>query len=363
MKPNISTHLRIIWTIATKDIIGSLKNLTFLGIVIGVGLLMLGSQALSFLTRANSKPRAYYFDPGKSIIIREIVRHRELDFFPAESFQDMMHIVGSSATPVLGLVIPANFDQDINNNSPVIIEGYRIHWANPTEISSIKNYFEDVLSTKVGVPIQIFLIDENVHPASDGIGFTSMIRIGFVMGVMTIGLILVPLLITEEKENHTFDVLIISPAKISHILAGKAIAGMFYSLVAAVFMFLFTAHWIVHWGIAILAVLFGALCTVSIGLLLGSIFDNPIQINMWAGIFIVLFLFPVLLWPSFQIKLNTSLVYLIQVIPSFTMSKLIGVSFTKNITFNDLWGNLAASVTFIIVTLGLVYRQIIKMDK
>jgi ABC-type Na+ efflux pump permease subunit len=363
MNSNITEHIRIIWTIASKDIRDSIKNKTVLGILIGVGFLMLSSQAMPLIMKANAKPRAFYYDTGKSTALRAIYRSREIDFFPVDTLQDMKNAVGSSSVPVLGLVIPSGFDLAVEHGSTILLQGYGVHWARSSEIDDLITHFQDSLSRMTAQTIEIQLVDESVYPNPDEPGFTDMIVTGLVTSVVTISLILVPLLILEEKENHTFEVLIISPAKISHLLAGKSIAGMLYALVAATVMLSFSARWIVHWELVILGVILGALASVSLGLFFGITFKNITTVNLWVGIGIVLLLFPTFLWTSIQNKLSTPIRILFQAFPSFAMSNMVGVSLLEGFSFTDILGNTVVLIGFVIVTLSLVRWQIMKLDK
>ena len=79
------------------------------------------------------------------------------------------------------------------------------------------------------------------------------------------------------------------------MVAGKALAGVFYCLVTAAAVFAFNAALIVHWGLAILAAIFGSLFTVSLGLLLGSIFENKQQMTLWGFLLLNVMLVPAFL--------------------------------------------------------------------
>jgi ABC-2 type transport system permease protein len=56
--------------------------------------------------------------------------------------------------------------------------------------------------------------------------------------MLTMGILLVPTLMLEEKQTRTMDALLVSPASISQVVIGKAIAGFFYILVTAAIVYL-----------------------------------------------------------------------------------------------------------------------------
>ena len=362
-KTGFRESARIIWAIASKDIVDAIKNKLVLGILIGIGFMMLSSQALPLLLKNNSEPRAFFYDEGKSALIKEIVRSRDLDFFPSDSLQDLRVAVGASAVPVLGLVIPANFDELVEDNSPIELEGVSIHWAKPSEVAALITHFESELSSRTGQSVRIRMAQEQIYPDSQSLGFTVMIVTGLVIGVMSLGLILVPVLVMDEKENHTLEALLISPAKTYHLLIGKSLVGIFYSLLAALVMFAFTWHWIVQWDIVILAVVLGSMCAVALGLLLGSAFENFATVNMWVGGIIMVMMIPVFLWTSIVDKLSSPVKLLFQALPSLAMSKMVTFSFSDQFPLKELFTNSVVMILFIIVILSLVGWRIRRMDR
>jgi len=361
-KSKFNEFNRIIWAIALKDIVDAIKNKLVLGIIIGVGFMMLSSQALPLLLKNNSEPRDFFFEEDRSTVLKKIVRSRELDFFPTDSMEELRVAVGSSAVPVLGLIIPENFDRLVENSASIVLQGYRIHWAESPEVVSLIAYFEGELSDRVGRKIRIHLVEEKIYPDSDTLGFTIMIVTGLVIGVMTLGLILVPILVLDEKENHTLEALLISPAKTYHLLIGKSIVGIFYSMVAALVMFVFTWRWIVQWDVVLLAVVLGSLSTVSVGLLLGSTFENFTTVNMWVGLTIVAFMAPVFLWTSIVSKLNPTLRVFFQSLPSVAMANMVNISFTNLDSKQEILANSLVMVAFSMVILVLVGWRISKGD-
>lgn len=71
----------------------------------------------------------------------------------------------------------------------------------------------------------------------------------------------------NTKGTYTLDALLVSPARLWQVVAGKALAGLFYCLAAAVVVFAFNTRIVVHWEIAALAAVLGAAFAVAVGLL------------------------------------------------------------------------------------------------
>jgi ABC-2 type transport system permease protein len=362
-KRNWYRGLGMIWAIALKDIGDAIQNKTILGIMIGVAFMMLSSQALSLLVKGQSEPAAELYDMGKSTQIRELVRSREYRIGLSDSFEEMEEVVSQSPDIRLGIELPANFDEVMNSQDFIELQGYYPHWANRTTIADRVIYFEELLSRAIGISVRIQVSGNSVYPSPDEIGYSVMISTGIVMGVMTIGLILTPILIIDEKETHTLDVLLLSPARIRHMLIGKSLVGLFYAMIASMVIFVISGCWIVHWWVVIPAVLLGALCAVVTGLLIGSIIDNFATVNLWIGLIIVFFLLPVFLWSSIAPKLPELLQTTLRWLPSLAMFKLVSISLAETVSIQQILALISAMVVFILLMLLIVAWWIRYQDR
>ncbi len=354
---------RMIWAIARKDIVEAIQNKTILGILIGVGFMMISTQALSLLVRWQRQPPIVILDQGTSTTIRELVRSRTFRIRLADSQDDLSNLVSQSSEPVLGLVIPANLDDLVDGNDPLELQGFYLHWVKPSKVTALVVYFEEKLSLFFGLPIRIQTVDNLVYPKVDALGYSTMISAGLVLGVFTIGLIMVPILLIEEKETRTLDALLLSPVRIHHLLIGKSLAGLFYATSASVMIFVFSAHWIVHWWVVILAVLLGAFCAVITGLLIGAIFDNITSVNLWTGLIIAFFLLPVFLWSSIAPNLPEFLQTILKFLPSLAMSEMVSLSLVETITFDQVLPNIIAMGAFTLLIFSLVAWNIRRIDR
>jgi ABC-2 type transport system permease protein len=356
-------NLRIIWAIAAKDITDAIKNKVIQGVLIGVGFMILSSQALSFLARLNEEPAAHFWDQGKSITLKEIVRSRELDFYAREDFVELQIVVSQSVKPVLGIVIPSDFDDQAEIGDLIELQTYYLHWLPSEKIAELVSYFEDNLSRMTGLSIRIITEGNQIYPPAEGDGYPMMIAFGMVLGVMTIGLILTPYLIIDEKETRTLDALLISPARPTHLLIGKSLTGLFYSLTASLLIFIFSWRWIVHWDLIILAVILGGLCAVSIGLLVGTLFETATTVNMFVSLLIAGLLLPMYLGTSLAPKLSPIIKTIFQGLPSIAMYKLVRQSFTEVASLNGVWINIAILIIWALVVLAVVAWRIRRMDR
>jgi ABC-2 type transport system permease protein len=142
------------------------------------------------------------------------------------------------------------------------------------------------------------------------------------------GIFLVPSLLFEEKETKTMQALLVSPASISQVVLGKALAGVFYILVTALVIFAFSFAEVVHWEIALLFVACGAFFSVAIGLLLGSLFDKQQDMVGWmTGL--LLFLVGAILVQSLNMQLPVFVKEILPWLPSVALADICRVVYSE----------------------------------
>jgi ABC-2 type transport system permease protein len=359
----LKENLRIVSAITAKDITDAIKNKIVQGVLIGVAFMVLSSQALALLVGLKDEPTAFFWDQGKSPAIKEIVRSRELNLYPREDLVDLKDSVSRSVEPVIGIVIPVDFDERIAKGKLIYLQAYYPRRIAAESINEVVNYFKSELNARTGTGIVIEIAGNQIYPPAQSSGYPMMVALGIVLGVMTIGLVLTPYLIVDEKENHTLDAILVSPARTGHLLISKSLVGLFYSLIASTLIFILSWRWIVHWDIVLLAVFLGGLSAVSVGLLVGALFDAPTNVNMFVGLLLAFFLVPMYLWTSLATKLSPFLQTLVLALPSVAMYKLVGLSFTETPPTSSIGINLLILLAWIFITLGLIAWRIRRLDR
>jgi ABC-2 type transport system permease protein len=362
-KGSLMDNLRIIGAIAGKDIVDAVKNKTTISIIFGVVLLMLSSQALPLLLKLQSTHRAVFFDPGGSALLTDLKKSREFSLRQVDSLEVLKTAIREDSDILLGLVIPQNFDEQAEIETIVELEGYIIHWIPGEDLESAVSFFEEQLSNVSGTEIQISTDENLLYPMPTSDGYPFMVAMSVVLAVLSIGTLLTPYLITEEKEKHTMDLLRVSPASNPQVVIGKAITGTFYVLTAGAVVFAINQSLIVQWGLAIFILIIGALFTVSLGMLMGTIFDNPTNMNVWLGLVIIVLMVPVFVSHTMGASLPGALETIIQNFPTAAMTRLVRFSFSSASLTNSTWTDFGLLVVPALVLLALVIWQVKRMDR
>jgi ABC-type Na+ efflux pump permease subunit len=148
--------------------------------------------------------------------------------------------------------------------------------------------------------------------------------------------------VVEEKESHTLEALLVSPARFSEVIVGKALVGGVCCLLAAGIALAFNARYIVHWEVILLAAVMSAAFVVALGILVGILADNPTSAALWATpILLIILATTVALFfmnPTWPAILRQVLPWA----PGSVMINLFRLSVADQVPGGLLWANVAA---------------------
>jgi ABC-2 type transport system permease protein len=325
----------IIWAIAVKDIVDAIRNRTTISVIIGVALLMLSTLAMPLITRLSDVHQVTIYDAGASRIVAELKRNPEIRLLRATSHQELERLLGKSSGSMLGLALPPDFDLALEAGQALELDGFFAHWVGDKDAARERAFFEAQLLALSDQPVRIKIDNHAVYPGPDADGQPFLASLSLVVIIIIISGVLVPYLIMEEKESKTMDALLVSPASANQVIIGKAIAGMVYGLTAAAVVFAFNRVVVVHWGWSILVAVCGTLFAVALGLLLGSIFDNPQNMGLWMGVIFMILLLPMMLGTS-ALDLPALLDSIVPWIPSVALSRAFRIAFSGSVPLDQI---------------------------
>lgn len=318
--------LRIIRAIAAKDMLEALKNKIILSIMLGVALVVVNGALLPLLLERGTKPSAVIFDQGRSTIIRELSGDEDFRLVIVETREEMAEFITDGPGTWIGLAIPADFDQRAGGSQPIELEGYIAHWADQGKVSQWTTFFEQQLGLATWGTVSIDLDGNLLYPTADAGGQISINLTTLIIAVIAIGVALVPMLVVEEKESHTLEAVLVSPARFNQVITGKALVGFTYCLIAAAVVIFFNRHRIVHWDVVLLASLLTAAFAVALGILVGVLSDNPTSAVFWGGPLIAVMLAPTILQFFLNENWSSSIKSLIVWMPGSLMLNLYRLS-------------------------------------
>jgi len=332
-------NARVVAAFAQKDIVDAIRNRYLLGalltpvfVAVLLRILLPGINNLNF--------NVVVHDPDNSRLVAELRAMPQMKLITAASADVVANELEKSKA-VGGLAIPANFDADIAAGKQPEFVVYVNNKQNDIEQAMFRQLVERQFLALIRerLPARLTWIDVNKEATAqtpvmnlNQMLLPLLLLLTFAMA----GALVVPLLLVEEKEKRTLDFLLTSPASLTEIIAGKALTGVVYSVLLAGVLLAVNYKLIGNWPLTLLTIFLGVLFVVAVGLFMGSLFENTMQVNTWASG--VLFL---LLAPSFpSLRLPAVLERALQIIPTHYFVEALRLSLAGT-NSTRLWVNLA----------------------
>lgn len=348
---------RVIGAIAAKDITDAIKNRTILSVFIGVVVLLLTAQAMPLLSGLNDTPGVVVYAIARDEL-RQMRRYEGLNVRPADSPEAVQTAIGEAGDDRLGLVLSEPLPAD---DRPLTLTAYHVHWLSSEKVKAVQKATEAALGEVFDRPVSLEMVA--VYPTTDAGGQPAMTAVTFVMIILVVGATMVPFLFVEEREGKTMDMLLVSPATVSELVAGKALAGLVYVFVAAAVLLALQAYIIVHWPLAILAILLSGLMAVMIGLVLGVFFDNLGNLGLIGGPVLLLLLIPPVIEQFIAERAPAFLVTIIHWLPNTAMSRLLRTAMAGEFSTLDVLLDVILITGFVVVLFLLVVWRVRRMDR
>jgi ABC-2 type transport system permease protein len=262
---------------------------------------------------------------------------------------------------VLGLHVPAGFDQAVEAGQAQPLQAFVVHWAAAEDVAEMERTVERVVGEVADRPIEIAVAGQRLYPDPGEGGFTGLVAGMIVMTVMVTGMAFVPYLFVEEKETRTLEALLISPASIGQVVAGKALAGAAYCLAGAGAVIALNALYVVHWEATLLVVCCGTAMAVALGLLLGVLFDLPQQMGSIGALLMGALI--VAVFVSEMATLPAGILAVLRWVPTVAMAHALRLAFAESVPSALLAADLGAVLGAAGAVYILVAWRIRRMDR
>lgn len=353
---------RVVAAIAQKDLIDAIRNryllvalLTPVSVALLIRLMVPSVDSLKSLT-------IVVHDPGRSALVSQLRAVQRIKLVEADSETDVKAEV-EKIDANGGLVVPTNFDADVAAGKQPKLTAYLNNNKNAVEQARFRIVVERQVAALVERPPPaelnwINVSEETGTSTAGGIDLSQMLLpLLLLLTFGMTGALVVPLLLVEEKEKRTMDFLLTSPAKLTEVIAGKALTGVVYSVLIAGVLLAFNRHLVGNWPLTTLTILLGLLLIVAIGLLMGSLFRTTMQINTWASLALLLLITPSFPFLGSPAMLETAMRF----IPTYYFVEALKMSLAGT-SAPRLWGYLAVVlgctvVTFLAVTWAMRREQ------
>lgn len=343
-------NLNIVSAIARKDVIDAIRHRYLLTALVTPLFVTLLFRVLLPGVNDNKLLTIVVHDAGGSGLVTELRKTPQISVVLADSADATGREV-ERIKAIGGLVVPAGFDADLAANKQPELTVYVNNQKTIFEQAAFRRLLDQLVHSfaKQPEPARLVWVDVDKAANDSALGATTLNQMLLpLLLILTFGMtgaFVVPLLIVEEKEKRTLDFLLSSPASLNEIIAGKALTGVVYTVLIAGILLGINRHSIQNWPLTSLTILVGLLFVVGVGLVIGSVLRNTMQVNTWAGLVLIL-----LLAPSMPlIGLSGWFDKAMRIIPTYYLSEALKLSIAGTIS-SKLWVYLAVLLvcTFIV---------------
>ena len=334
-------NLNIVSAITRKDVVDAIRHRYLLTALVTPLFVALLFRVLLPGGNSNKILTIVVHDAGGSGLVAELRQTPQIGVVEVASADATAGEVKKQKA-IGGLVVPTGFDADLAANKQPELTVYVNNEKTIFEQAAFRRLLDQIVRSfaKQPEPARLNWIDVDKTANDRNPGGTSLDQMLLpLLLILTFGMIgafVVPLLIVEEKEKRTLDFLLSSPASLNEIIAGKALTGVAYTVLIAGLLLVINRQHIHNWPLTLLTILLGLLFVVGVGLVIGSLLNNTMQVNTWASVVLI-----VLLAPSFpSIGIAGWFDRAMRVIPTYYLSEALKWSM-EGVVSSQLWMYLA----------------------
>jgi ABC-2 type transport system permease protein len=342
-------NLRTSLAIMRKDVTDAIKNQFILAfLAMPLVLALLAKLIFSGSATDAQKLKVIVYDPDHSRLVAALQAMPNIQILEVDAEERVEERVMESISAnkaIGGLVIPAGFDASVAAQEQPQLTGYLNYQPlNEAQRRTFQQLLQQQVSALTPPPASIVwaeagVLSESQNQARRFVFEDFLLVLTFTLPVVLVGVMIIPLLLVEEKEKRTLTFLLTSPASITDIVVGKALLGLVLNLAITGIVVGLNQGWKGNWVITFLALFLGALFVVPVGLLLGTLFDNAMQLNTWGNVPIMLLLLPSF-FPASFIPFPALQTFL-RFIPTHYLVDTLNLSLAGVASIAQVWGNLA----------------------
>jgi len=357
----LRAYLRILWAITAKDVMEGIRNKNAIGVILSALFVVIMYRFLPLLTGADEQLRVLVHDAGISAIVPVLEDSPALRVYRLSSQEKVAQALAEDGDLTkIGLVIPADYDEGVAKGDEPTLTGYVMRWASESQARDALHAIEGEIAAETGISVKIE--ERRVDLLPDGVGGGLMPAMGMVFVSLMVGMMVPTHLMLEEKRSKTLEALLVSPATASHVVLGKALAGMVYVFLGVAAAFALNQALINHWWLAMLTLVVAAGFCVGTGLLFGSMTESRHQVMLWAWVVLVPLLIPVFLSIMDDI-VPATLVVVFRYIPTVALFHLFRISFAGAINVGDWAPHLLLVLGWNALVLALVVGIVNRSDR
>jgi ABC-2 type transport system permease protein len=179
---------------------------------------------------------------------------------------------------------------------------------------------------------------------------------GLLFMVVMVGMYVPSMIIAEEKEKKTLEVLLLSPATAVEVFTGKGLVIFVSMLITTFFLLLLSGSGFEHLGVIIPATIVASIFSIFLGTMVGLLAPNQISTGLiGTPIYMLLYLVPLLGGMGVDVMNKIGVI-----MPTSYYFEMLELVFTENLGLGDMlpqMGVLSLSAVLTLALVLLVYRK------
>jgi ABC-2 type transport system permease protein len=355
----IKSDLRIILAIAWKDILDGWKNKIIITGILTSLFLVIFYNYMPELTEGDEPPELVIFYENDTVSIGDFEYTSNFKIYTTTSMDIFKELIREMVAPGLGIVLTTMIQPE---KSPPYLQTYVPYWMSPKQVTELTRSVELELTAYWDQPVNLVTNGNLVYQVmeSNAFGKNFIATAGLILGMILMGLSMAPQLIIEEKDNKTIQAVIVSPASLSHFIAGKALAVSFYTSLVTGIGLIFIRPLVLNWELMLLALFVGMMTVILPGILIGVLLQTKQQVSIWIWVLMIPTILP--LFFSIVRILPETLMMIIDWWPTVALYRLIQSGFSYQPAFSSFRWELVYLLTVSLIFFGLTVFSINKQS-
>lgn len=323
-------HLRSIVAIARKDGIDILLNKSTLSVLLTPILLTIFFLLIGTLIGGHTTHLLVY-NPGQSPVVQVVsAAFDSVTITNALSPADVTAAFGPDGTRResaydVGLIIPDHFERTLQSGARPQFSLYTNGRSNIDQHenallqAAIINYARQIAHPQPPLEFSTAMINP---PAVSRIGkvLATYYSAVSLMTSFIVGLSLMPGLLIEEKERKTLRMLMVTPASFADVIVGKLLIALIYQLILSGLVLIIQSAFSGQLPLTLLFTVLGAGFSLTLGLLLGSIFSTAGAAGAVGGLLFLAYVAPsILVGPLAALMGTNPITQALKALPTYYM--------------------------------------------
>lgn len=342
-------NFNVVLAIFRKDLLSSIRNKNLLIIILTP--LLLSMIFTSAITSTNDMVASVaVYDEGSNNNFIEHLKYTEsYNIIVVASTEESIELI-QQGEATAAIIIPKEFSNnikgDVKPSLNILVNPY------DTEAIVFLQTYKDIIMNflEIEYPVDISLKTTPTHSQSQ-----FNVPIWILFATVFVGISILPITLTIEKEKRTFDAIMVTPASEKEVIFGKSVFGLLLTILISLLVMYINRGFFGNLALVFLFIILGSTAFTGLGLLVSSYVNSYSS----ASIISTILMMPLLLL-ALLADLSNEIAAIAHLVPSTYMLKGINNAMFNNAGISETYTELLVLVAFNLIVYILAIRTIKK---